>query len=214
MTTLYKLTDEKGKTYGGIQWGEGVTHTAGGEGGLCGPGWIHAYTHPLLAVLLNPMRGVFDPGTMRLWECEGEVGKTDYGLKVGCIRLTTLREIPVPNVTPEQRVRFAILCARGIYHEPGWNAWAEGWLAGTDRGADAANAATRAATSAWGEAAWVANAAAWVATWVADTAAAADTVSRATALAARAAVTGMDIDLIELAHEAVKPEAADAEVPR
>ena len=29
---LYKLTDKKGQTLGGTQWGPGVTHEAAGEG--------------------------------------------------------------------------------------------------------------------------------------------------------------------------------------
>ena len=40
MTTLYKLTDEHGQTYGGTQWGEGVSHKAKpGDGPLCSEHW-------------------------------------------------------------------------------------------------------------------------------------------------------------------------------
>ena len=53
MITLYKLTDGDGQTRGGTQWGPGVSHSGTGKGELCGPGWIHAYEHPLIAVLLN-----------------------------------------------------------------------------------------------------------------------------------------------------------------
>ena len=145
---LYKLTDEKGRTYGGCQWGEGVTHTVSGEGELCGPGWIHAYTDPLLAVLLNPIHGNFPSDTMHLWECEGEVGKTDHGLKVGCTACTTVRQLDVPQVTAEQRVRFGLLCAMRVYTDPGWVVWAQGWLSGEDRTESAARAAASAARSA------------------------------------------------------------------
>ena len=60
-----KLTDENGQTHGGMQWGEGITHTASGEGDLCRPGWI---------------------------EVAGR-SKTDNGLKVGFTQVTTIREI-------------------------------------------------------------------------------------------------------------------------
>ena len=170
---LYKLTDEHAQTYGGCQWGENVTHTASGEGELCGPGWIHAYTDPLLAVLLNPIHADFmNP---RLWECEGEVGKTDHGLKVGCTRLTTVREVAAPAVTTEQRVRFAILCAMEVCRDVEFVRWAETWLSNADR--TAARAAAAEAEAAWA-AAWAARAAR--AAWAAD------------------------IDLIALAHKAIE----------
>ena len=106
MPTLYKLTDADGRTHGGCQWAEGVEHTAPGTGELCTAGWLHAYTHPLLAVLMSPAH-VSWWRTARLWEAEGDVGKND-GIKVGCTRLCTIREIPRPVVTDEQRTRLAL----------------------------------------------------------------------------------------------------------
>ena len=55
MTKLYKLTDQNHQTRNNTKWGAGVTHTASGQGDLCTAGWLHAYTSPLLAVLLNPI---------------------------------------------------------------------------------------------------------------------------------------------------------------
>lgn len=138
---LYKLTDENAMTRNNTQWGPGVTHNGTGEGDLCGPGWIHAYTDPLLAVLFNPIHADFK--NPRLWEAEGDVGKTDHGFKVGCRSLTTIREISVPEITTEQRVRFAILCARQVCDDPTWMRWVDRWLSGEDR--SEAAAATRAA---------------------------------------------------------------------
>ena len=139
MTTVYKLTDENAQTFNATQWGENVTHTASGEGDLCGPGWLHAYSDPLLAVLLNPIHANFEHP--RLWECEATVGKDDHGLKLGCTSLTTLREIPLPQVTNEQRVRFGILCALAVKRpwkgRARWRRWAEAWLQG-DRDSNAA----------------------------------------------------------------------------
>jgi len=133
---LFKLTDENGQTYGGCQWGVGVTHTASGDGPLCSDAWIHAYTDPLLAALLNPIHAGFR--SPRLWEAEGVVGADDCGLKVGCAKLTTLREIQVPEMSTAQRVAFAIHCAKGVYSDAAWNRWADRWLSGEDRTAESA----------------------------------------------------------------------------
>ena len=112
---LFKLTDENGKTRGDTQWGDGVTHVATETGNqLCSRDVIHAYTDPLLAMMMNPIHAnVQNP---LLWEAEGEV-VADDGTKVGCKALTTVCRIPVPGVTLEQRVRFGILCALELYKE-------------------------------------------------------------------------------------------------
>jgi len=129
--TLYKLTDENGETYNHTKWGPGVTHTATGKGPLCGPGWIYAYTHPLLAVLLNPAHANFKHP--RLWEAEGIVGIEDKGLKVGCKSLTTTKEIDLPKITAKQTVKFAIFCALEACVDPRFVSWAKDWLDGKNR---------------------------------------------------------------------------------
>lgn len=136
---LYKLTDKDCCTYNGTRWGVNVTHEVTGEGELCGPGWIHAYTDPLLAVLLNPIHADFT--NQRLWEAEGEIGKDDCGLKVGCKKLTTIREIPLPEISTEQKFRFAILCALEVFTEPSFVKWANNWLENKDRSSSAAEGA-------------------------------------------------------------------------
>lgn len=140
---VYKLTDRKGQSYAGTQWGENVEHSASATGPLCSAGWLHCYTDPLLAVLLNPIHANYQPAL--LWEAEGE-GRTmdDYQLKLGVERLRTLRQIALPAVTTEQRVRFGILCALSVHEEARFRAWAERWLSGEDRTAVAAEWAARA----------------------------------------------------------------------
>ena len=179
MSKLFKLTDSCGKTRNDTQWGPGVSHSGTGQGELCGPGWIHAYEHPLVAVLLNPIHAnIQNP---RLWEAEGEIAMRDGQLKCGCRKLTTVREIPIPAVTTEMRVRFGILCAKEVCACSAWNAWADRWLSGEDRtqaAAERARAAGAAAAEAWAAqaaAAWAAQAteaaeateaaAAWAAAW-------------------------------------------------
>ena len=142
---LYKLTDENGQTYNNTQWGVNITHEGTGVGELCGPGWIHAYTDPRLAVLFNPIHAAFSKP--RLWEAKGKVGKEDRGLKVGCKKLTTLKEIPLPEITNSQRVLFAILCALEVCLDGAFIRWANDWLSGVDRSANAASNAAAAANA-------------------------------------------------------------------
>jgi len=199
MIKLYKLTDSCGKTWGGTQWGPGVSHSGTGKGELCGPGWIHAYEHPLVAVLMNPIHARFR--TPRLWEAEGEVGLRNGQLKCGCKTLTIIREIPLPSITTEMRVRFAILCAKEVCADLPWNAWADRWLSGEDRSEAAAGAA---AEAAW--AAWAVQAASWAA-YAAQAAAAAAAAAAWAAYAAEAAAAaarevGHGIDIFEIAEKA------------
>ena len=194
---LYKLTDENGQTYNNTQWGEGISHSGTGKGELCSEGWIHAYTHPLLAVLLNPIHADFK--NPRMWEAEGDVDKRDGQLKVGCRTLTTIKEIPLPVITAEQRVKFAILCANAVCDDERWNEWADKWLDGTDRSKQSANAARAAA--------WAANAA--EAAWAAEAAAeAAEAAARAAAWAAEAAEARAAADAAEAAKTAARAAAA------
>lgn len=165
MALLYKLTDEHGRTYGGTQWGPGITHRATGRAGqdLCSDGWIHAHENPLLAVLLNPIHTNF--AQPRLWEARGKIGKRDGQMKCGCRALTTVREIALPEITTEQRVRFAVGCSRQ-YNDTSWHKWAEDWLSGKDRTAAAAESAAESAAGAAAKAAWAAESAAGAA-WAA-----------------------------------------------
>lgn len=130
---LYKLTNQNDQTYGGCQWGENVTVETNGEGKLCGPGFTHWYTHPLLAVFLNPTHGNFDLHTAHLWKGEGEMKKENHGLKVGCVKATTKKRIPLPQVTLTQKVAFGVLCVLEIYQTKTFRTWAENWLSGKDR---------------------------------------------------------------------------------
>jgi len=195
--TIYKLTDADGRTFGDTQWDEGIEHRASGEGGLCGPGWLHAYEHPLLAVLHNPIHGNFQPDTMRLWEAETEDENPlrDGYMKLGVRHLRTVREIPVPVVTAGQRVRYAILCAMEVYSKPEWIMWAEGWLSGRDRSAAAAAAAAAIAAAAAWAVAW-----AWVSAWARAAAA---------VLAAEAAVNAVWVEKLSTKSKAQAAVAAE-----
>ena len=196
--TLYKLTDQDGYTYNKTKWGENVTHEATGEidQPLCSDGWIHAYEHPLIAAFLNPIHANFSHS--RLWEATGEIGKRDGQIKCGCRKLTTIREIPLPAVTTEMRIRFALLCSLETPTSPEYRQWAHDWLSNKDRSANSARDAARAADAA------AASAAARAAYADADAASAA-AASSAAAYAADAAYASsfnQKINLISLAEKA------------
>ena len=128
---VYKLTDQNLQTYGSYQWEPGVARETDGNGGLCGPGWLHYYHDPLLAVLLNPIHA--DIANPILWEAEADgLHRDDRGLKGGCTRLTLIRQVDLPQITTEHRVRFGILCAKAVCNDRAWSAWADRWLDGSD----------------------------------------------------------------------------------
>ena len=145
---VYKLTGREYHTAKTTLWGVGVRHTASGIGPLCTAGWIHAYEHPLLAVLHDPIGGRFGSDAV-LWEAEAEEPiQKDHQLKLGAAAVTTLRRMEKPVVTKEQQVTYGILCALSVYHAPAFVSWARGRLDGTDRRARAAAAAAEAAAAA------------------------------------------------------------------
>ena len=111
MTIYYKLTTQEGKTKNNTQWGENVTHEATGDikQDLCSDAWIHAYTHPLLAALMNPVLSNIENPIH--WEGKGEGEAKFEPLKCGFRKFTTLRQIPLPEVTDVQKIAFGILCA-------------------------------------------------------------------------------------------------------
>jgi len=123
----FKLTRPDRTTYNGYRWATLRWHETSGEGGLCGLGWLHAYTDPLLAVLLNPIHANLHKFV--LWEARGAgERKDDRGLKVGYSRMRLIKKLPVPMITLEQMVRFAVFCSLEVYNEQPYVAWANQWL--------------------------------------------------------------------------------------
>ena len=193
-TTIYKLTDANMRTRNGFQWELGVWKETSGEGDLCGPGWLHCYSDPWLAIFMNPLpAGIVRPRLFR-GEAEGAF-KDDHGLKQGYTRLRIVEELPVPKLTTVSRVATGILCAKEVTDDPAWNRWADRWLSGEDR-------SRKAAWEQWGEGAAVESAAsvaarvaAWVAARVAASVALASTDAAVESAAARAALAEPPFDL-------------------
>lgn len=173
MIIMYKLVTQELTSYGGMKWEIGKTKRAmGGGNSLCSEDLLHCYSDPRLAVLFNPIHANYVNPRLLEIECSGIVAQD--GLKFGCKEQTPIRELPLPKITLEQKVHFAIRCALGVYKERGFVKWAENWISGTDRTAEAARAA-RDAWDAWDAfeaAAEAANKAAFEAAWDAVEAAA------------------------------------------
>ena len=132
MKTAYKLTDSKMRTYNGFQWELGKWYETTGKGKLCSSSWLHFYNNPLVGMFLNLT--YVNIGNSRLFRAEVEGNFIDdNGLKCGYSRARLIEELPVPQISPVQRVRFAILCAKEVYKEKKWNEWADNWLSGKDR---------------------------------------------------------------------------------
>ena len=202
---LYKLTDKDGYTRKGQEgetlWGEGIEHSVKWGGNLCTGGCLHAYTDPVLAVIMDPIQGQYGKEAL-LWEAEGEVLASD-GTKVGTSCLRTVKQVALPEVSEEQRVRFAILCAmerfKGVRKKwvTKWLAWAHGWLNGSDRSHSAAHAAASA---------YAAHAAASAAAHAAHAAAYAASAAAHAAASAASAASHIEQDLAKWVQKAVKEE--------
>jgi len=143
MATVYKLTDEHGRTQGSTQWGPNVTHDVSDKGECkpCTSSALHAYTDPLLAAAFNTIHA--DIQKPRLWRAEMDILGTD-GQKVWGQRLTTVEEMSLPVISAPARVLWAILLAYPMA-SPAWRMWANAWIDGTDRAADVAARAEYAA---------------------------------------------------------------------
>ena len=138
----YKLTDQDGFTRRGQRnetlWGENVTHTAAGDvwcgvRRLCTEEVIHYYDSPLVARLMNPLHAKLKHPIC--WECRGRRVAHD-GTKGGCKTLTMIRQVPLPELTVEQRVEIGIRAALAVCDDPVWRTWATLWLSGENRDAD------------------------------------------------------------------------------
>ena len=209
---VFKLTDNVGQTKDNTQWGNDVSHAAKGDGKeLCSNGWIHYYTHPLIAVLLNPIHAKFK--SPKLWEAKASGKIINEELKSGCKTLRTIKEIPLPEISVLQRVAFGILCGKEVTEDKAWNKWADKWLSGEDRSKETAYAAAYDAAAAYAYAAACAGAAAYAAAAssgaaaynAADAAAynAADAAAYNAADAADYAAASKSINFIALAEKAM-----------
>ena len=203
----YKLLTQDLKSYNNTQWELNKTITVDIPGNtMCTNQVLHCYNHPLLAVILNPIHAaISDP---RLFEIEVDEIVAGDGLKFASKSQTLIKEIPLPEISLEQKIEFSIRVAKLVCKDEKWNEWADSWLNGSDKSkksAWAAGAAAAAAAAYWaaGAAAYwaAANAAGAAAYWAAANTA--DAYARAAWVRAASAFTDKNefnqkmIDIIE-----------------
>jgi len=125
------------RTHRGFQWELGKWYETTGRWSLCSPGWLHFYNNPLVGLFLNPVHAnIKNPRLFRA-EVKGR-SLDDHGLVYGYTKARLVEELPVPQISLVQRVRFAIFCVKEVYKAKKWNKWADNWLSGKDRTIDAA----------------------------------------------------------------------------
>ncbi len=137
----YKLLDQElFSNNGKFQWEIGKTYTIEKPGNkMCSSEVFHCYNHPILAVLLNPLHGNIE--NPRLFEIEVPEFCNNDGLKYASKSQTLIKEIPLPDISDNQRIEFAIKVVKLVrnYNDyPEWNAWADRWLNGEDQSNNAA----------------------------------------------------------------------------
>jgi hypothetical protein len=184
MQKYYKLLSKEMTSHNNTKWEIGVPISILKEGNtMCSDEVLHCYNHPLLAVFLNPIHAnIKDP---RFFEISvDEIVNTD-GLKFASKSQTLINEIPLPEISTEQRIEIGIKIVKTVNKDKKWNLWADKWLSGENRSITAADAAADAATYAT----YAANAAGYAAyaagyATYADAADAADNAANAAAYAA------------------------------
>lgn len=144
MPTMYKLVSQDWTTHGGMKWKIGQTNKATVPGiNMCTNQVLHCYKSPEQAMLLNPIHANFKNPILLEIECS-EIVAND-GLKYACKEQTPNKIVPLPQWTIKQKVAFAIKCALLVYRAADFVGWANDWLSGINRSADAARDAADAA---------------------------------------------------------------------
>jgi hypothetical protein len=140
----YKLLSKEMTSYKDTKWEIGIPIKIEKIGNtMCSDEVLHCYNHPLLAVFLNPIHvNIKEP---KLFEIEVDKIVNDDGLKFASKSQTLINEIPLPEISSEQRIEIGIKIAKIVYKDEKWNEWADKWLSGEDRSITAADTAANAA---------------------------------------------------------------------
>ncbi len=116
---LIKLTDTDGFTRNNTKWGNNVTHfifNPSSNPRLCSGDVIHAYRDIFDALLYNKQDANFD--NPKYYLAEGDIVIEDSH-KMGCYKLTTIKEISLPKWTLKKNNIFklyAIYWAEAVLH--------------------------------------------------------------------------------------------------
>ena len=157
---------------GNTKWEIGVKKIKKDTGNykMCTNNVFHCYSHPVLALFLNPIHANIE--NPRIFKIKVDRIVASDGLKQASLEQTIIEELIIPKPTLIQTTAFGIICAKHIYKNIKFQSWANNWLSNEDRSSHAAGAAAGAAWAAAKAAAWAAEAAAWAAARAAAEAAA------------------------------------------
>ncbi len=139
-STLCKLVSQHLTSFGGFPWVVGKWMETKGTGQICGPGWLHYYSHPLVSEIMNSIHENY-PKKAKLFLVEAGDTRIDEWSKCATTRLRLTTEIERPMITSNQRIRCGIYLIQcfGIDTMPEWDDWADGWISASDRSEDSAN---------------------------------------------------------------------------
>ena len=144
----YKLLTQEMTSHNNTKWELNVPVTLTKEGNLmCTDQVLHCYNHPLLAVILNSIHAKIE--NPKLFEINVDKIVASDELKFASKSQTLIKEIPLPEISLEQKIEFSIRIAKLVYTEKKWNEWADSWLDGSDRSKENAANAAYAATVAY-----------------------------------------------------------------
>lgn len=138
--TVFKLLRPDLTTYNGCQWQVGEWKETSGEGDLCGSGWLHAYPHPLLAVLFNPLHAAYQPCVLFKADASGRV-KREGVAKLGATHMVLREPMELPIITPAQSVRFALYLILSQHPNSSLLRWGHSLLQGGEPSREVTHAA-------------------------------------------------------------------------
>ncbi len=131
----YILTDAQGVAANGKKVAIGkLAHSVGAPNDVYFQVAKLCADSPLLAALQNPLYRP-DLGQHLFQIDQWEVSVTGDRPRA----YTTIKELSLPEVTPRQKMAFAILALGEAYRDQVYLKWANNWLSGADRGAIAAH---------------------------------------------------------------------------
>ena len=133
----YKLLSKEMTSYNNTKWEIGVPISILKKGNtMCSDEVLHCYNHPFLAAFLNPIHvNIKEPFLFEI--SVDEIVNTD-GLKFASKSQTLLKEIPLPEISREQKIEIAIRITKTVNKNEKWNLWADEWLSGKDRSKESA----------------------------------------------------------------------------
>lgn len=123
-TTVYLLTDNQGIDVDGHQWRE---HTVSNN--ACTES---LYTHPAIAVLLNPLYERLETDNLAIWK---GIAKGAIPGGIGRFKTTGLalgNRIATPTISTFRQFAFALLSARRVYSEQWFVRMTDEWLSGAE----------------------------------------------------------------------------------